>query len=285
MAEMKQIANDSILRIEYNSAGLPIPPALPDSLAKDSVGEPVYGMIIDNPIIREETPVETGESTGMSFVWLLLVLLFCAVSLKFKNNARYIRAVVSDLTEVRVRQNAFDDTVKETSFLVMLNILWVICAGVLLWEAVMLDVGGVEAAVSFSIPDKPAAGIAVCIGMAGGYSLFMCIGYWIIGSVFTDRERARMWLKGAGASQGLEAVFLLPLAALALSNETWLFILLEIAAAVFILGKIIFIYKGFRIFFNQISSWMLFLYYLCSVEIVPLILTYLATLQLCSVLL
>ncbi|MDE5870106.1 MAG: DUF4271 domain-containing protein, partial [Muribaculaceae bacterium] len=65
----------------------------------------------------------------------------------------------------------------------------------------------------------------------------------------------------------------------------WTVGLLEIAAGVFILGKIMFIYKGFRIFFNQISSWMLFLYYLCSVEIVPLILTYFATLQLCSILL
>ena len=282
---MKQITTDSISGPIYNSAGLPIPPALPDSLLTDSLPEPVYGLIVENPVIREPQPAEDPESLGMSIVWVVLVALFCAVALKFKNNVKYLKAVVSDLTEVRIRQNAFDDTVKETSFLILLNVLWVCACGVLLWQTVMLDVGDVAAGASFSIPDRPALGIAICVGMMGVYALLICIAYWVIGYVFTDRERARMWLKGAGASQGLEVVLLLPLAALSICYEPWVPVLLEIAAGVLILGKIIFIYKGFRIFFTQITSWMLFLYYLCSVEIVPLILTYLATLQLCSVLL
>ena len=282
---MKKINTDSITAPLYNSAGLPVPPALADSLLTDSLTEPVYGLVIENPVVREPAPSPDPNSPGMSIIWLVIVGLFCAVALKFKNNVKYLKAVISDLTDVRVRQNAFDDTVKETSFLVMLNVLWVCACGVLLWQTVMLDVGDVAAGASFSIPDRPAPGIAICVGMMGVYALMLCIAYWVIGFVFTDRERARMWLKGAGASQGLEVMFLLPLAALSLSYEPWVPVLLEIGAAVFILGKIIFIYKGFRIFFTQISSWMLFLYYLCSVEIVPLILTYLATLQLCSVLL
>ncbi|MDE5790648.1 MAG: DUF4271 domain-containing protein [Muribaculaceae bacterium] len=282
---MKQMTTDSVTVPLFNSAGLPIPPALPDSLLTDSVAEPVYGLIVENPVIREQEPARDPESLGMSIVWTVLVFLFCAVALKFKNNVKYLKAVMSDLTEVRVRQNAFDDTVKETSFLVLLNVLWVCACGILLWQTVMLDVGDVAVGASFSIPDRPSLGIAICVGMMGGYALLIGIAYWVIGYVFTDRERAKMWLKGAGASQGLEVVFLLPLAALSICYEPWVPILLEIAAGVFILGKIIFIYKGFRIFFTQISSWMLFLYYLCSVEIVPLILTYLATLQMCSVLL
>lgn len=282
---MKQQKIDSISLPQYNSAGLPIPPALPDSLLTDSVAEPVYGLVIENPIVREPAPPKDPETFGMSIVWLVLIALFCAAALKFKNNVKYLQAVLSDLTEIRVRQNAFDDTVKETSFLVLLNILWVCSAGVLLWQAVNLTVGNPALGDSFSIPDRPALGIAVCVGVAGVYALLMCIAYWIIGFVFTDRERARMWLKGAGASQGVEVVLLLPLAALSLSYQPWLPILLEIAAGVFILGKIIFIYKGFRIFFTQISSWMLFLYYLCSIEIVPLVLTYIVTVQVCGQLL
>ena len=255
-----------------------------DSVLIDSVQETIYGLIIENPVIQEPVKEKNIYSDGMSWVWLCLVVLFCAVALKFKNNARYLKAIVSDLTEVRVRQNAFDDTVKETSFLILLNILWVCCCGVLLWKTVVLTAPELPE-YSFSIPNRPGAGIAVCTGMAGLYALLMNVAYWIIGYVFTDREHARLWIKGAGASQGLEVMLLLPLAAIALSYTPWTEIILEIADGVIILGKIIFIYKGFRIFFNQISSWMLFLYYLCSVEIVPLILTYLVTLQLCSVLL
>ncbi|MDE6338919.1 MAG: DUF4271 domain-containing protein [Muribaculaceae bacterium] len=47
------------------------------------------------------------------------------------------------------------------------------------------------------------------------------------------------------------------------------------------IGKIVFIYKGFRIFFQQLRSWLLFLCYLCSLEIVPLILAYLLAYQIC----
>ena len=214
---MRQLGSDSISTPQYNTAGLPIPPALPDSLMTDSIAEPVYGLVIENPIVREPAPERDSEEIGISFVWLLLVGLFCAVSLKFKNNARYLKAVISDLTEVRTRQNAFDETVKETSFLILLNVLWVCSIGVLLWQAIMLDVGHAAPWESFSIPDRPALGIAICVATTGVYALLMAIGYWIIGFVFADRERAGMWLKGSGASQGLEVILLLPIAALSLS--------------------------------------------------------------------
>ena len=283
---MKEIITDSIPMIGgINAAGLPVPPALPDSLPGDSLApEPVYGILIDNPIVTEAMPEQDITGGGMSWVWLGLVVLFCIVALKFKNNSRYLRAVVSDLTDVRVRHNAFDETVKETSFLILLNVMWVVCVGVLLWKAVILTTPS-NPENSFTLPDRPALGIAICVGMTGVYALMMCVAYWMIGCVFADKARAKMWLKGAGASQGLEVMLLLPIAALTLCYTPWTVMLLEIGAGVFILGKIIFIYKGFRIFFNQFSSWMLFLYYLCSIEIVPLILTYIATLQLCSVLL
>ena len=282
---MKQLVGDTTAFQQVNSAGLPIPPALPDSLMNDSIVEPVYAIVMENPMVDEPRPQEDPESLGISLVWVVLVGLFCAVALKFKNNFRYLRAIVSDLTDVRTRQNAFDETVKESSFLVLLNVLWVCCCGVLLWKAIMLTSGGAIPEYSFTIPDSPSLGIAICSATMGAYAIMMSIAYWMIGFVFADREKAGLWLKGAWASQGLEVVLLLPIAALALCYSPWVTILLEIAAGVVILGKIIFIYKGFRIFFTQISSWLLFLYYLCSVEIVPLILTYLATLQLCSVLL
>lgn len=283
---MKQTETDTISYIGgFTVSGLPVPPALPDSIPGDSLRpEPVYGIVIKNPIVREPMPEQDPTDGGMSWVWGVLVILFCIVALKFKNNTRYLRAVVSDLTDVRERHNAFDDTVKETSFLILLNVLWVVSVGVLLWKTVFVTTPkGIEN--SFTIPDRQALGIALCVGMAALYALLMFMAYWIVGCVFTDKVKAKMWLKGAAASQGLEVMLLLPLAALTLCYSPWTTILLEIAAGVFILGKIVFIYKGFRIFFKQISSWMLFLYYLCSIEIVPLILTYIATLQLCSVML
>lgn len=146
---MKQLVGDTIAFQQVNSAGLPIPPALPDSLMNDSIVEPVYAIVMENPMVDEPRPQEDPESLGISLVWVVLVGLFCAVALKFKNNFRYLRAIVSDLTDVRTRQNAFDETVKESSFLVLLNVLWVCCCGVLLWKAIMLTSGGAIPEYSF----------------------------------------------------------------------------------------------------------------------------------------
>jgi len=261
-----------------------------DSIATDSVrtagelpGEKKEGIILVNPaseFLGKETHLPHIHWSLMSWVYLALALLFCIVAIKFKGNSRYMKALMSDLTSTRIRPNAFDDTVRETSLLVLLNIMWVACAGVLLWKALTLTAGTLVQN-SAALPDSPAVGIAICSGVAAIYLALMTMAYWVIGNVFADRRQTQMWVKGAAAAYGLETFLLFPLVLLILSYPAWDGTLLIIAGAVFIFGKIVFLYKGFRIFFTQISSWLLFLYYLCSLEIVPLILTYLAAWSAC----
>ncbi|MDE6382124.1 MAG: DUF4271 domain-containing protein [Muribaculaceae bacterium] len=261
-----------------------------DSIAADSVrtakdipGEKKEGIILVNPaseLLGKETHLPRIHWSPMSWIYLALALLFCVVAIKFKGNSRYMKALMSDLTSTRIRPNAFDDTVRETSLLVLLNIMWVACAGVLLWKTLTLTAGTLVQN-SASLPDSPAAGIAICSGVAAVYLSLMTIAYLVIGNVFADRRQTQMWVKGAAAAYGLETFLLFPLVLLVLSYPAWNGTLLIIAGAVFIFGKIVFLYKGFRIFFTQISSWLLFLYYLCSLEIVPLILTYVAAWSAC----
>lgn len=250
-----------------------------DSLAVDTIsGNEAAGLILEQPVIDNVAPKDVD--TGMSWVYAGLMLLFCVAGMRFKNSSRYLRALLVDLTDTRERSNVFDDTVKETSFLVLLNLVWVASAGVLLWQAVTALPR--DPSCSLSIPDSPARGIGLCVLMSLVYQCAMFVAYWMIGNVFTDSRRTGLWLKGAAASSALESILLLPVAFLTLCQPEWTHVLLIIAASVFILGKIVFIFKGFRIFFTQFSSWLLFLYYLCSLEIVPLILIYVTTLQVCS---
>lgn len=223
---------------------------------------------------------------GLSWIFVGLIIIFVAVCLKFKNNPRYLKALFKDVQDVRTRHNLFDNTVKETTFLMLLNIMWIACAGVLLWKALFLMDGHPDmTGGSFSIPWRPLPGIGICCGVAAAYVLLMDLAYYVVGRIFSDARSTRMWLKGAGASIALEAFLFFPVSLVALCYPEWTEILLMIAAGVFVLGKILFIYKGFRIFFHQMSSWLLFLYYLCSLEIVPLILTYLTALFICATLL
>ena len=244
-----------------------------------------YGLLLEPPVIpevKENPPI----SFGMSYILGGIAILFFVIGLRFRNNRKYITAMLRNLVEVRVRNNVFDETVRETSFLVLLNLLWSCSAGMILWGVLGFTLPGSPDSTMYlpSLDTRQAASVGVCMGVMTVYTCLMAVGYTMVGSVFSDGKHARLWLKGFTAGQGLLSFVYLPLSLLLLFYPEWTEILLWIALGTFLLAKIVFIWKGFRIFFTQISSWVLFLYYLCSLEIVPLILTYLAAWWLCSLL-
>ena len=272
---VKSVA-DSIAKAKEDS----IVRAVNDSIAKE---KNAFGVVLQPPYrehVSDIVAARVSSGDGLSWVFAVLAILFCAVCLKIKNTPRYIKTLVSDMKDVSVRHNMFDNTVKETSFLIILIIAWICCVGILLWQLLKSTVPGLPA-YSVSIPDSPLAGIGLCSAVAASYVVFMLIAYEITGNVFSDRKMTRIWVKGASATMGLQVFLFFPLALLSLCYPEWNRIILILAGSVFVIGKIQFIYRGFRIFFNQFSSWLLFLYYLCSLEIVPLILSYLAALQIC----
>lgn len=269
---------------------LPFSPLPADTLAADTVvaGEARAGLVLSDPsaeavraFARQAAPEESYSVAGdvMSWVFLALAVLFCLSAFRFKGNSRYMRALISDLTDTRIRHNAFDDTVRETSLLTALNITWVACAGILLWQSMSVwPMAGLLPGPAVT----PGAGILLCCGVCGCYLALMVCAYWSVGRVFSDARHTRLWVKGAAAATALETFLLFPAPLITLSSPQFTTEALVFSLAVFAAGKIMFLYKGFRIFFNQITSWLLFLYYLCSLEIVPLILTYLAARAACA---
>ena len=261
--------------------------AAADSAATDTT-EHFYGVVLEAPEVVAVRP-KPGESTGMSAILATGILLFAVVGLRFRNNRKYVTSLLRHLVETRLRQNVFDETVRETTFLVLLDILWSFSAGILLFT--FLRQGHYtyfSHQITLPVPDTirlhPARCMAACIGVSIIYTSFMAMAYTVVGTVFSDLRHAKLWLKGFSASQGLLSFLWFPLALITIFYSQWAGWLLLIATATFILSKIIFIWKGFRIFFTQFSSWVLFLYYLCSLEIVPLILTCLGALLICGML-
>ena len=273
----------------YPGFRIPLRPLPPDSVKaiNDSLKAKVktFGMVLDAPEVPEVKP-SNSHNMGMSFILGGLFLLFCILGLRFRNNSKYITSLLHNLVEVRVRSNVFDETVRETSFIVLLNLLWSCSAGIVLC-ALLAYTMPTDPASSFGIQalsTKPALCTAVCMGLMILYTCGMALAYLTVGSVFYDAVHAKMWVKGFSASQGILAIVFFPLALLLLYCPQWWQELLWTALGTFLIAKFVFIWKGFRIFFTQFSSWVLFLYYLCSLEIVPLILTYWAACQLCSLL-
>lgn len=244
-----------------------------DSTALDtSHHDTTYVMIIE-PEKGEPLPERAAPPApaGLSWISAALLLLFVVVAIRFRNNSKYLGALLRSAIEVRTRGNVFDDTVKESSFMLVLNIMWCLCTGVLLYT---LTGGRPEMAGS-------AAGMGMGVLLCAAYELFMILAYWIVGNVFSDSLHTKLWVRGFLSATGLTTLVLFPAALLTLCYPALAVTALWIGLFAIITGKIVFIWKGFRIFFTQMGAWVLFLYYLCSLEIVPLILLYVAALNLC----
>lgn len=238
---------------------------LPDTIAIETAEiSPLKGIIL------EAAPKEAlGEYRGKSlwtesWVMLSLILLFVIVCFRYRNNLKYITTLVNEMVEVRPRSNMFDDTMRETSLLVILNALCVMSLGVLLYIGV-LYFGDKQI---FEVNPRE---ILLSIGLVLGFFLWQVVSYWIVGKVYSDTTSTNLWLKGFAASQGLLGLVLLPLAVIALVQPDFISIVIYLSLAAYLVARLIFIFKGFRIFFNHISSLLLFLYYLCTLEIVPVV--------------
>ena len=245
-------------------------PAVSDSLENESGLSLNYGISLTPPV--KEVPTYTERpSNAMSWIVLCLILVFVAACLRYRKNTRYFVAIFNDMMEVRERSHAFDGTVRESSFLLLLNLLWCISTGVLLYALV--------SRYAFHTPievwsSANVAGVGICMAVALGYTLFLIIAYGMVGNVFADGPKTSMWVKGFLASQAMDGIVMFPLAIIGLVVPSALGFLLILGAFAYFLAKIVFIYKGFCIFFSKSSSWVLFLYYLCSLEIVPLVVAY-----------
>lgn len=233
-------------------------------------------VLIDHPKGRDVAH-RSESATGMSWVISLFVVVFLLSCLNYKNNFKYIKSIVSDLTDVRSRNNMFDDTVRESTFLIMLNVMCVISVALLSYTGVILA-NPVFVDLPFALTIASVGGITVF------YYLFQYAMYWAFGNVFSDESKTSSWIKGYASSQGLLGVILFPLSLISFFYADIAQTVCIVAFILFVLARLVFVFKGFRIFFTQISSWLLFLYYLCSVEIIPMIFAYLLVVKACKIL-
>ena len=218
------------------------------------------------------------ESQATSWVYVILFTVFFLTCVRVRGNYKFLGAFFRDLAVVRERENLFDATMRETSFIFLALLLSGCSIGVLLCRAV--EVFGADMPVKAEIP---AFGFSiggtllsnlVCMALACGYIGAMWVCYTVVGKVFSDTLHTWLWVRGFTAGTGLAAAVFFPLALLALAYPPYVRLILLAALAMLILVKFLFIVKGFRIFFSESSLWVVFLYYLCSLEIVPLVITF-----------
>lgn len=216
-----------------------------------------------NGLVGETRPTQPGQNSG---VLTILVLTFLFVAFSFKHYSRLFKSSTQDLWSMRRRENAFDEhTSNETRTLIaMLFQLWV-------YEGILLFGKLSNSSIS---EDKIFPTVASLIGLSAIFYLLQLLIYQIIGYVFSDKIGTSQLIKGFNASQVLLGITLLVPAFVSIFYPEHSGTMFNIAILLYFVARVIFICKGFRIFYHNFGSLLYFILYLCTLEIIPVILAY-----------
>lgn len=210
---------------------------------------------------------------------MVLVALFLVV-VCYRTGYKYIQQLGHNLFAVRRRENAFEDrTINETQILTALTLLTCVMEGVVAFFAIDHYVTSLGNALHSNV----FAHTALFAGIALVFYLVQLGIYNLVGQVFADGITAKLWTDGFKSSHSLLGILLTPIVGLMLVHPSINEKLLIVAFALYFCCRLAFIYKGFRIFYHRFVSLVYFILYLCSVEIVPLVLLSAGTIYLCKV--
>ncbi|MCM1336975.1 MAG: DUF4271 domain-containing protein [Candidatus Amulumruptor caecigallinarius] len=205
-----------------------------------------------------------GYDSGILSIFIIGVLL---VSVQLRGGRARLGKLFKDLWSVRRRVNAFDDpTVGEAGVVSAMTFLTCVYEGTLVFS--MLRTIGASAA-------GPGGGFALMPLAVGGailYYLFQLAAYDIVGYTFTDKMGRMQWIRGFNASQALLGLVLIVPALASLFYPASAPLMCAVGLGAYLVARLVFIIKGFRIFYIGISSLLYFILYLCTLEIAPLVL-------------
>ena len=233
--------------------------------------------VMEMPAGAAPTPVPPSPLRS-PVVMGLMMLVAMAVVLSYRTGYKYLENFVRNMLSTRRRENLFDDhTVNETKILTALIGLSCVMQGFALMVGVSLAVPSLASGILRS----PALSLGLGAAVVLVYYLLQLLVYHVLGYVFTDSISTRLWIDGFKATQSLLGLLLLPVIGVMLLKPELSTPMLLVAAGLYICARLVFICKGFRIFYGNLSSIVYFILYLCSLEIVPLVMLGAGTIYLC----
>lgn len=253
-------------------------PAFPDGLTDDG---PTAGQVLptlsaypavearggNEPMAYSQSPART------STVLILLIVSFLLTAYCYRKGFNYFSRLLRDLWSVKRTENHLDEhNANDLLLMTALIAITVIMEGIIVYSAIRTnfpdyDIGDIS------------RGMAVSIGLAGGYYLLQMALVWLTGYIFSEKAETRIWVQGYNASQIVMGLALTPVALVILFVPEYDLPMISAAILLYMTAKAIFLIKGFRIFYTNIFRCFYFILYLCALEIAPLILFYKSILQ------
>ena len=225
------------------------------------------------------TPRHISPLSDNGSMLLVLAVIFIS-TVSYRKGYKYVADFLHNITSVRERTNLFEDhTVKETQIMTALT------ANTCIFEAILLYIAFGHFFPSAPPAATPVTGFVFALSaLTGLYHIAMLALCWLLGFIFSDKASTGLWLDGVKASSSMLGVLLAPITFAILIFPSFTSTGLFLAISLYFLARLIVIYKAFRIFFNNLQSSLYFILYLCSVEIVPVILSLAGAMNLCRIL-
>lgn len=194
-----------------------------------------------------------GSALAALLMGTLVVTALCGPSV-----GRALRTYRNNLLTVRRRNNAFDGIGRvPVPVATLIALVFIVFGGTCLYLGL-----GSPVAPSF-------AAAATVMSVLGAYYILQLIVYNLIGYAFTSPDGRRQWVEGFNASQAFGGLLLTVPALLLLTMPQWRPALAAAAAAIYIASRIVFVCKGFRIFYRGFRSLLYFVLYIACLEIIP----------------
>ncbi len=244
----------------------------PYELEVDGLCTTVVSYVTGMP--ASERPELPGYNSAILSIVVCTMLL---VVFSLHHYPRYFKSLAKNLWEVRSRGNVFDDSgMNGSRTLGVMSVQAVVYEALLILSAVIAGGGvyGHSSLVTLTF---------VILLLTGAYYVWQILAYNLIGYVFADRSMTNQWMQGFYSSQGLLGFLLLIPALLGLFYPASIKTVALISILLYVAARIMFICKGFRIFYHNSFSLVYFILYLCSVEIIPIIAIYRGVISICRI--
>lgn len=204
-------------------------------------------------------PGHAGHDQG---IVASIVFIMLAAALSFQAVRRVLTNMVKRLSDNRVRAGFETETGLEKRTTLLLLLLTVVFISILTTAGLTIALPG-QYMVDMTTTTKTT-------GIIATYFLFQYAVYQTLGYTFSSDEGRILWVRGFTASMTLLGIGLIIPGLVVLFYPALTLQAVWIGAGLYVIARVMFISRGFRIFYTNIASLIYFILYLCSLEIIPI---------------
>lgn len=204
-------------------------------------------------------------------IFSLLLFLFIVFSFVFRTNFQLFVKMLKDAFLVKERQNLFDDVIGKSIFFFRNFMTFQV---LFLSSIALIAVGRIYGFVNYAEWQAVLSAIGTVFCVLFLFYQFKQCCYYLLGSVFSDPDKYKLWKTSYNAIMGIWGVSLYVPVLWLVFVGTQVTIPITMFCILYILCRFVIIYKTIRIFHKKSTGLLYISLYLCGQEILPLVFLY-----------